>query len=337
MTAPQADRLLFLSRSSVRELAAENGLFVEGVERALSLHARGATVQPLKPYLRPAGADSHIADRIIAMPGSLAGEDAAVGIKWVASKHDNPSARGIPRASALIVLNDPDTYRPVALLEGTEISAMRTAAVTVAAARRLARPGFSTLGLVGCGVIGQAHVGALLAAFPQIERISLYDTDRPAAQRLADSAARPGVRCTVSDSAHATVNASELVVTATVTDAPYIEADWLAPGAFLSNVSIMDVSKEAHLRVDKLVIDDWDQSNREGKILHQLTEEGRISRADVHAELGEILIGDKPGRESADERILLSPMGMAIEDIACAEAIYRRALETGAGTWLELE
>ena len=99
----------------------------------------------------------------------------------------------------------------------------------------------------------------------------------------------------------------------------------------------MDVQKEVFLHVDKVVVDDWDQSNREKKIIHQLVEEGLFSREQLHAELGEIVVGAKPGRESADEIILLNPMGMAVEDIACAHAIYEQARATNTGTWLSLD
>ena len=98
----------------------------------------------------------------------------------------------------------------------------------------------------------------------------------------------------------------------------------------------MDVYKETFMEVDKLIVDDWDQSNREKKIINQLVEEGRLSRDQLHAELGEIVSGRRSGRESEDERILLNPMGMAIEDIACARAFYEKALDGGVGTRLSL-
>jgi ornithine cyclodeaminase len=90
------------------------------------------------------------------------------------------------------------------------------------------------------------------------------------------------------------------------------------------------------LRADKVVVDDWDQSNREKKVINQLVTEGLFSREMLHAELGEIVSGDRPGRERDDEIILLNPMGMAIEDVACAQALYQQALTLNCGTWLEL-
>lgn len=334
--APAPGALLYLSRGDVR--AAMGGSirpYVEALREALALHAGGGTAQPLKPYLKWRE-NGHIADRIIAMPGYVGGERPIAGIKWIGSKHDNPSARGIERASAVIVLNDAETHFPVAILEGGEISGMRTAGVTVLAAEYLAREGFKTVALIGCGFIGRLHALGLHESFPAIERFLLFDRDPQAARRLADELAGLGARAEVCASAEEAVRGGELVVPCTVTDTPYIRADWIAPGAFVSNISIMDVEPEAYVQVDKLVVDDWDQCNREKKTINQLVLDGKLAREDLHAELGEIVRGTRPGRTDPDERILLNPMGMAIEDVACAAAVYREALARGAGTWLTL-
>jgi ornithine cyclodeaminase len=98
----------------------------------------------------------------------------------------------------------------------------------------------------------------------------------------------------------------------------------------------MDVHKEVFLQVDKVVVDDWNQCNREKKIIHQLTTEGRFSREQLHAELGEIVSGKRAGRETNDEIILLNPIGIAIEDVACAQRVYLQAQKKQIGTWLSL-
>jgi N-[(2S)-2-amino-2-carboxyethyl]-L-glutamate dehydrogenase len=334
---PAPGDVLWLSRADVR--AAMGGSirpYVEALRGALALHASGDTAQPLKPYLRWRE-NGHIADRIIAMPGYVGGSDPIAGIKWIGSKHDNPSLRGIPRASAVIVLNDAETHFPVAIMEGGEISGMRTAGVTVLACSLFARSGFSSVALVGCGFIGRLHALGLLEVFGSIRSLRLYDHERAAAEALAAELADRDVSVSVCASAEEAVRDAEVVVPCTVADAPYIPFEWLAPGVFVSNISLMDVDPDAYVRVDKLVVDDWDQCNREGKTLHKLVEEGRFSRERLHAELGDVVRGARPGRESPDERIMLSPMGMAIEDVACAAAVYRHARTQGAGTWLTLE
>lgn len=331
-------RLLYLSKSDIVRLGGDRShLYVEAIRRALILHARGDFVQPLKPYLRTQAQGRHIADRIIAMPAHL-GEPAISGLKWVGSKHDNPSVRGMERASALITLNDPVTNYPVAVMEGSLISGMRTAAVTAVAASHLAKNGFRRIALIGCGVIARMQAMSLLEQYEPIDEVFLHDIHREAADRLAAEIREqhPRVAVRVIDGAEEAVRQGEVVVTCTVTDKPYIPYQWLAKGTFVSNISIMDVEKAVFQKADKVVVDDWEQSNREEKVIHQLVLEGRFSRNDLHAELGEIVAGIKSGRESDDEIILLNPMGMAIEDIACAQDIYQKALTEGVGTWLDL-
>ena len=338
--------LLYLSRADVVEAAGNgSGIFVDAVTEAFSLHARREIVQPLKPYLRwrprgsggvPRDESGHIADRIIAMPAYVGGERPMAGMKWIGSKHDNPERTGQERASALIVLNDPDTNYPVAVMEGALISAARTAAVTAVAARHLARRGFQTLTCVGCGPIGTQHVFTLLEHNRSVATVWLYDLKESAAVTLTEgvTAHYPKIDVRIAADAESAVRAGDVVVTATIADEPWLPAAWLRPGSLLANVSIMDAAKDVFLSADKVVVDDWDQCNREGKVIHQLTTEGSFSREQLHAELGEIVIGARPGRESDDEVILLNPMGMAGIDVACAKAIYYRARQAKIGTWL---
>ncbi|BCU80727.1 N-[(2S)-2-amino-2-carboxyethyl]-L-glutamate dehydrogenase SbnB [Polycladomyces abyssicola] len=329
--------ILYLSREDIVKIGGESSdLYVQAVSRSLELHARKDFVQPLKPYLRVN--NSHIADRIIAMPAYIGGEKPVSGLKWIGSKHDNPRVRGKERASGLIILNDPESNYPIAVMEASLISGMRTAAVTVIGARYLARQGFRSVACVGCGLIAHMQLRSLLEQFPDIATVHLFDLHQDAAIRLADELQErfPRVKAVVADSAKDAIREGEVIVTCTVTDTPYIPYEWLQKGAFVSNISIMDLHKEVFLKADKVVVDDWDQANREKKIINQLVLEGRFSREQLHAELGEILIGVKPGRETDDEIIVLNPMGMAVEDITSAQEVYQRALNANVGTWLSL-
>jgi ornithine cyclodeaminase len=336
MSDPSLGAILYLSRSDVEAAAgAGSDVFVDAVTEAFALHARRQTVQPLKPYLRWRP-DGHIADRIIAMPAYVGGERPVAGLKWIGSRHDNPDRAGVERASALIVLNDPDTHYPIAVLEGALISAARTAAVTAVAARHLAQAGFRSLACVGCGPIGRHQVFTLLEQWASVETVWLHDLKETAAVGLAQALAvrHPKVEVRISADAETAVRAGDVVVTATVAHRPWLPAAWLRPGCFFSNVSIMDAQPDVFLSADKVVVDDWDQCNREGKIIHRLTTEGRFSRERLHAELGQIVIGDRPGRERHDEVILLNSMGMGVIDVACAKAVYDRARQAKIGTWL---
>ncbi len=335
----QADTLLYLSRTHLEELGGgHSAMYVKALEEVLVLHARQQFVQPLKPYLRMQEEGGHIADRIIAMPAYVGGDSPIAGIKWIGSKHDNPSRRGKERASGVIVLNDPDSHYPVAVIEAGLISSMRTAAVTVAAAKVLAKPGFARVTSIGCGLIAERQLQAMLEHFPCMEEIVLYDVRQEAAERLQEwlHSNFSHVQVSIVRDVEEAVRRGEVVITCTVADKPYIPYAWLSKGAFVSNISIMDLEKDVFLLADKVVVDDWDQANREKKVLHQLVQEGRFSKEQLHAELGAIIAGQKEGRTSEDEIIVLNPMGMAIEDIACARELFQQALEQGVGTRLPL-
>ena len=328
----------YLSRDDLIALGADHSdAFVQAIAEGLAIHARGEHVQPLKPYLRWSGAD-HIADRIIAMACYIGGDDPIAGIKWIGSRQHNPARFGLERASAVIVLNDATTNYPVAIMEGGLISGMRTAAITAVATRHLARSGFTDVACIGCGPIAQMQMQTLLEQFPQIRAVHLFDLSRDAmhVMRSMLGSRFPAVGWELCGSAELAVRAADVVVTCTVTATPYLEHAWLKTGAFVCNVSIMDVHKDVYEKVDKVIVDDWDQSNREKKIINQLVLEGRFSREQLHAELGEIVIGRKPGRERDDEIILLNPMGMALDDMVCARHFYHLALERNAGTRLPL-
>ena len=333
-----AATLRYLSRADVATLGGDHSdLYMHAIEAGFRSHAAGDFVQPLKPYLR-SPRTQHIADRIIAMPAWIGGDRPVAGLKWIGSKHDNPAKRGMERASAVIVLNDPETNYPMAILEGGLLSAMRTAAVTGIATRHLARKGFDEAAIIGCGPIAERQAQMLIEQFADVKALRLFDLRAAAANALAAQLRQrfDALTVTVADSAEAAVRDCPVVITCTVTDKPYLPFDWLSRGTFLANVSIMDVERDVFLKVDKVVVDDWDQSNREKKIINLLVEAGEFSREHLHAELGEIIVGSKPGRETDEEIILLNPMGMAIDDIACAQAILGRAEDRNVGTVLPL-
>lgn len=331
--------LLYLNRADVAQAGGDHSdVYVAALSEALTAHAKQDFVQPLKPYLRAQGKEGHIADRIIAMPSHIGGQDPVSGIKWIGSKHDNPAKRQLERASGVIILNDPETNYPIAVMEASLISSMRTAAVSVIAAQHLAKEGFTDLTIIGCGLIGDRQLQSMLEQFDHIQQVYVYDQFPEASDKFVSkwAAAYPDVNFVQASTAREAVEHAEVLITCTVTDQPYIEYEWLQKGVFISNISIMDIQKEVFVQADKVIVDDWSQANREKKTLNQLVLEGRFSEDALHAELGQLLTGDKPGREHDDEIILLNPMGMAIEDISSAYHIYKRAQQQQIGTTLNL-
>ncbi|OEL08497.1 2,3-diaminopropionate biosynthesis protein SbnB [Staphylococcus equorum] len=331
--------MLYLNRSDIEQAGGNHStVYVNALTEALKAHANQDFVQPLKPYLRANGTEGHIADRIIAMPSHIGGQDPVSGIKWIGSKHDNPSERKIERASGVIILNDPETNYPIAVMEASLISSMRTAAVSVIAAQKLAKKGFEALTIIGCGLIGDRQLQSMLEQFDHIKQVYVFDQFEKASANFIEkwAEARPDIHFVQATTAKEAVENGEVVITCTVTDKPYIEYDWIQKGTFISNISIMDIKKDVFTQADKVLVDDWSQANREKKTINQLVLEGRFSREALHAELGELLTGAKPGREKDDEIILLNPMGMAIEDISSAYYIYKEAKQQQIGTTLSL-
>src|SRR5947209_11218152 len=149
---------------------------------------------------------------------------------------------------------------------------MRTGAITAVAAGYLARPGFRHVSCIGCGAIARMQLLTLLQQYSSIAAIHLFDLNLTAAERLAAELGTryPRVKFGIAPTAETAVRQGEVVITCTVTDKPYIPYEWLSKGTFISNISIMDIQKEVFLKVDKVVVDDWNQCNREKKVINQL-------------------------------------------------------------------
>jgi ornithine cyclodeaminase/alanine dehydrogenase-like protein (mu-crystallin family) len=328
-----AVELLFLSQEDV---VAADGLdmaaCMETISETLSLHWRGETIAPPKAAIH--WSDDIDTDekmgRIMAMPAWVGGSTRMTGLKWIPSVPTNP-ARGLPRGIGLIVLSDPDTGLPVAVIEGTVCSAMRTGAVSGVAARLLARPGTRTLALIGAGVQARTQWMALSLALPGLEEVRLYDLDEPKARRFAVEHEGP---FTIAGSAEEACRGADVVVPATMAPEPFIPGDWLAPGSLVISVSSLDIAVDAVAQADLVVADDLShETAHPSRPLTRAEAAGVLAPGDV-VQLGAIIAGDHPGRTGPGERIVVSPVGMGIEDVAEGTRVYRNALARGIGTRL---
>jgi ornithine cyclodeaminase/alanine dehydrogenase len=259
----------------------------------------------------------------------------AVGLKWVAAYPEN-RARGLPYISGLLILNDEQTGLPLAVMDCVWITAMRTGAATAVAARHLARPDSRRLGVLGAGVQGFSNLEALKALFP-IEEVAVYDPDPGQLARYREKVAQrwPGLRLAAAAAPQEAVRGMDLVVTAgPVVRPPHasIQAGWLAEGAFASLVDYdSSWSAGAFAEVDRFVTDDIPQLEYYRRNL------GYFQHIPpIHAEIGDLVVGRKPGRESPAERTMTCNLGLAMEDVVTAPLVYRRARERGLGAWLPL-
>lgn len=317
------------------------------VREVLVRHANREVVLPAEAYLgwtTPAGASA----RSINMPAMVLGREPTAGTKVINASLDNID-RGLPRASGLTMVFDVHTGRITCLMAAAHVSALRTAAVSVASAAELLRPGARAAAVIGSGAIAESHARLLAERLDGIAELTVFDrvAARAAAfvERLRPHLDHHGVRAVVADSARAAVDGADLVLPCTTTTTPYIELSWLRPGAVVVNVSLDDVGPDVVGGCDLLLVDDWslvrDDTHR---LLGRMHRAGELTGPDetprpgvprVHAELGEVFAGVSPGRVADDQTILVNPFGMAVEDVALAAEVLRVARELELGTPLD--
>ncbi|MCX6585816.1 MAG: 2,3-diaminopropionate biosynthesis protein SbnB [Acidobacteria bacterium] len=333
---PGSNRLLWLNDETVADLLSPEEAAV-AVGRALELHSKGLFQQPLKPYIRPGGREDEFnRGRFIFMPSYLGGDFESAGIKIIAGFPCNVD-RGLPRASGVFVLNSTETGFPLAVMECGELSARRTAATAALAFQHLASSDSNQLvSVFGAGPIAVAVLRALVEA-PRVAGFKLYDPRRQRAEDLAERLTKEtGASIDVVDTAASCLSECRAVVLATTGSKAYVTPDMLSrDNSLIVALSLDDVTPEVFLSADKVVVDCFEDCCREEKLLHRLVTEGRFSREQVWAEIGEIISGRKVGRQSDDEFVYFNPMGMGIEDLAVATMVYRKALLEKRGTFLE--
>jgi len=332
--------LLYLSQKEV--LAAgilEMAGVIEDLENVFKVHHNKDYVLPAKTALRWGDAHSEeTKGRINAMPGYVGGNINMSGIKWIGSAPQNPHKYGLPRASALIILNDPETYFPVAVLDGTIISAMRTGGVTGVAAKYLARPDSQIAGIIGAGTQNRTQLMALKESLPKLSKVKVYDLSSERAKTFAKEVTEfLGIDVQPVASGREAVEGADVIVTATTAKEPVIKAEWIDNGCFYSHVGGYESEYAVVKMASKLVVDDWYQVKHRGTPTPAIMfAEGLLEDSDIYAELGEIVTGNKNGRENENEFIYFNSIGMALEDITVAKRIYENALAKGLGTSLEL-
>ena len=311
---------------------------MEVVAQALAAHEQGKASEPSRMTLRKGeNARNEANGRVSALSAFLDGSTPAMGMKWVASFPRNRE-QGLPRASALIILNSPDRGFPIAVMDGTIISAMRTGACTGIAARFLAPSKTRKIGIVGAGVQARAQLLGLFTALPYVEEIAVWNrTSKNAEVFVAESRARwkaPAVH--MATMAEALADA-DVVVTSTTADEPIISARYIKPGALTIQLSGHECEFDLVKQCSKIVFTNWNACKFRGiRTPALMYVKGLLSDEDIYCNLGELLLGRKPGRETDAERIHFSNDGMGSTDVALAHDVFRRAQEKRIGVRLPL-
>lgn len=322
------NKLLYLSQADVVAVGISMSEIIAALETAFRAKGEGRTEMPPKPGVHPGGGDNFIH----AMPAYIQDLKSA-GVKWVSGYPENYK-RGLPYITGLLIYNDVENGLPLAVMDCVWITAKRTGAASAVAARRLARPESSVMGMLGCGVQGQSHAEAFTETFP-LKKILAYDKDPESARRYAAAMTRQlKVEVVAVKTPREAVSGCDIVATAgPILKVPHatIQADWLDEGAFASLVDYDSYwSREALAQAAKFCTDDIPQL----KLYQSMGYFQNIPP--IHADLGELVTGKKRGRENSRERTMTANLGLAIDDMAVAPLIFARAKEKGIGTWLPL-
>jgi ornithine cyclodeaminase/alanine dehydrogenase-like protein (mu-crystallin family) len=323
----ETHRILYLSAADVASVGLDLGTIIGLLKSAFREKGEGRAEMPPKPgiHTRP---DAFIH----AMPAYIPALRAA-GVKWVSGYPENRGA-GLPYISGLLILNDVDTGLPYAVMDCTWITAYRTAAASALSARYLARPESQTVGILACGVQGRTHLEAMVLEFP-LKRAFAYDILPDARQRFVEEmGAKLGIEVVGVTDPRTAVAECDLVVTSGPIlrhPAPTIQEGWLRPGAFASAVDFDSYWSPAALaEFDRVTTDDHAQFQyyRRAGYFQQTP--------DPDADLGELVTGLRPGRADAAQRTIAINLGLALDDMAVAPEIYRRAAARGLGMRLPL-
>ena len=326
--------LTYLSGADVDRLEMAGDAILDPVAAVLAAQGRGEVVLEPRVHLFPgAGADGHFN----VLRGSLP-RDGVAGVKVVGDFVDN-GRLGLPSELALLLLLDPSTGVPIAIVDATAITAMRTGAVTAIGGRHLARTDSRVLGHIGSRGTAEWNVRLLCHVLPGIEEVRIHSRTAASREALAarlDAELAADVRAVAGW--EECVRGADVVVEASRLGAPepLLRTAWLGPGTLVVPYgTVSAVELDLTDAMDKIVVDDWGQAHA-GPLgaLRAHVDSGRLTAERLHAELGQIVCGERPGRERDDERILLWHRGLSTTDIALGRAMLDRAREQGLGVRL---
>lgn len=326
-------QVLIINGKEVRQLLPMHEC-MDVMARALATLARGDAILPLRPVL-------WLPDKrgALGMMPSYLGDVGALGLKVVTVFPGNHGTQYDSHIGA-VLLFESEHGQLLAMLDASEITAIRTAAVSGVATRLLAREDAHTLAILGSGVQAKSHLSAMLVA-RDIDHVRVWSRDAENAQRFAErEAKRHGVPVEAVATAQQAVTGVDIVCTTTSAREPVLLGEWLEPGMHINAVgSSVPFTREldgAAMAKARLYVDRRESTLNEAGDFLLAKAEGAIDDAHILGEIGEILLGSRTGRERQDEITMFKSLGLAIEDLAAAEYIYGKALTAGVGTAVEL-
>ena len=320
---------LLLKQSEIKELI-EMKEVIESVETAYSVHATRKVQMPAKKYLffKKYNGDLRI------MPAFIKSMDEA-GVKCVNVHPDNPLKNNLPTVMGVIELFDPKSGFPLSVMDGTWITNMRTGAAAGVGTKYLARKDSSVLGIIGAGKQAFTQLMALREVM-DIEHAKVYCRTCSSRENFAKMAnERFGINIKAVATAEEAVKGADVVVTVTPANKPVLKTEWIEKGTHINAMGADAPGKQelesGILKKSKIFIDCWEQARHSGEINVPVAE-GIITRDDITAKIGDVIIGKTPGRDSDEDITIFDSTGLAVQDIVTAWKVYEKALESGIGT-----
>jgi len=324
---PTPSPTLLLTRSDVSRLLPLDDCIV-AVKQAFRLHGEGKAPTPGVLGVHAEGGGLHIKAGLLHLDRSY------FAAKLNANFFANAEKLGIPNIQGVVLLSDGANGTPLAVMDSIEITIQRTGAATAVAAKHLARPDSKTATICGCGNQGRVQLRSLTRVLP-ITKAFVWDAGRDRAHKFAtEMSSELGITVSPTDDLATAARQSDVCVTCTPAKKWFLSRDHVSPGTFVAGVGADNGDKQEldpRLLVgNKLVVDVLEQCATIGDLHHALAA-GLLTRDAVHAELGQVVAGLKPGRTSAEEITIFDSTGMALQDVAAAAIVYQRALASGAG------
>lgn len=330
--------MIYLSHDDVikcKAVSIESSL--NTIKQVFKLHYNKDSVFPHKAVLRWGGKETeNTRGRINSMPAFVGGDINALGLKWVGSFPVNRQ-HGIPRASAVIILNNPESGLPICIMEGAYISAMRTAAVNILAAEYLCSSDAEVISIIGTGVQGRFQLDAFLSKFPNLKKVNVFNRTREKVKPFIELFKKYKKDIKACNSITEAVSEADIVLTCTSSDTPLIKKGDLKKGVTYFHFSGNECEYEVVNEFNKIYVDDWDVVLHRGTLTPALMYfEGILNETRITGSLGQLVKQKIPYRQTNDESIMFCANGMAIEDIALANAIYKEAKTKNIGHQLNL-
>jgi N-[(2S)-2-amino-2-carboxyethyl]-L-glutamate dehydrogenase len=297
---------------------------------AYKAHGRGDSSLPNSLFLR-LPADER--NRIIALPAYLGDGFGIAGIKWISSFPANLE-QGLNRASAVIVLNSAQTGRPQAIMEGSVVSAKRTAASAALAAMHLTARSPRAVGIIGCGPINFEVTRFLLAVWPELRSFHVFDVDAARAEQFREKCRQLNIEAEVATELTTVLREADLISFATTVGAPHVfSVSQCAPGSTILHVSLRDLSPEVILACDN-VVDDVAHVCHAQTSIH-LAQQSTGNTDFIRCTLAEVLEGTAAPKKDAQALTIFSPFGLGVLDLAVAKLVTELASQEGRGTLLK--